>query len=92
MKGRAQLIGSIGGRATVNATTTGGAIAFGTITGTKAVALQPLRGKAERTRSTGLYHYLQVTPTEPQQLVWLVPHVGIDYQIETSTDLHWEIK
>jgi hypothetical protein len=49
-------------------------------------------GSGERTRDTGLYHWLTVTPTEPQHLVWLTPQVGIDYQIETSTDLKWQIK
>ena len=49
-------------------------------------------GSAERTRKTGLYHYLHVWPEQPQELVWLTPQVGIDYQIETSTDLEWQIK
>ena len=33
--------------------------------------------------------YLRVSPVEPQQLVWLVPQVGIDYTIESNT--HWNI-
>ena len=49
-------------------------------------------GNASRTRETGLYHYLRVTPEQPQQLVWLNPQMGIDYTIETSTDLEWQIK
>ena len=34
--------------------------------------------------------YLRVSPVEPQNLVWLVPQVGIDYTIESNTD--WNIK
>ena len=44
------------------------------------------------TEETNLKTYLRVSPVEPQQLVWLVPQVGIDYTIETSTDLEWQIK
>jgi hypothetical protein len=33
-----------------------------------------------------------VQPEQPQELVWLNPQVGIDYTIETSTDLEWQIK
>jgi hypothetical protein len=39
---------------------------------------------------TNLKTYLRVSPVEPQQLVWLVPQVGIDYTIESNTD--WNIK
>lgn len=42
------------------------------------------------TEETGLKTYLRVSPVEPQQLVWLVPQVGIDYTIESNTD--WNIK
>lgn len=46
---------------------------------------------ANRTRETGLYHYLRVTPEQPQELVWLTPQVGIDYTINTSSGLDWRI-
>jgi hypothetical protein len=49
-------------------------------------------GSAERTREAGLRHWIKVQPEQPQEIVWLTPQVGIDYQIETSTDLHWIIK
>lgn len=42
------------------------------------------------TEETSLKTYLRVSPVEPQQLVWLVPQVGIDYTIESNTD--WNIK
>lgn len=42
------------------------------------------------TEETNLTTYLRVSPVEPQQLVWLVPQVGIDYTIESNTD--WNIK
>ena len=42
------------------------------------------------TEETNLKTYLRVSPVEPQQLVWLVPQVGVDYTIESNTD--WNIK
>ena len=42
------------------------------------------------TEEPNLKAYLRVSPVEPQQLVWLVPQVGVDYTIESNTD--WNIK
>ena len=42
------------------------------------------------TEETSLNTYLRVSPVEPQQLIWLVPQVGVDYTIESNTD--WNIK
>ena len=42
------------------------------------------------TEDTNLMTYLRVSPVDPQQLVWIVPQVGIDYTIESNTD--WNIK
>ena len=42
------------------------------------------------TEERNLKTYLRVSPVEPQQLVWLVPQVGVDYTIESNTD--WNIK
>ena len=92
MKGSARLIGSIGGRAHGVGILTARAVTFGMPSSSRAVTMKPISGSGERTRDTGLWHWIQITPTEPQHLVWLVPQVGIDYQIETSTNLHWEIK
>ena len=44
------------------------------------------------TEDTGIRHFLHVAPEQPQELVWLVPQVGIDYTITTSTNLKWQIK
>lgn len=41
------------------------------------------------TEETNLMTYLRVSPVEPQQLVWLVPQVGIDYTIESNKN--WNI-
>ena len=41
------------------------------------------------TEEPNLKTYLRVSPVEPQQLVWLVPQVGVDYTIESNTD--WNI-
>lgn len=92
MKGSAKLIGSIGGRAYSIGNATANAAVFGALTASRSVTFGTVNGVGERIRGAGLFTWLRVTPTEPQHLVWLVPQVGVDYQIETSTDLNWEIK
>ena len=77
--GKGSMMGGISGRAAT----------FGTTTGSGRDTVPTAIGEGERTRETGLYHWLRVTPTEPQEIVWLQP--GIDYNIETSTDLKWRI-
>ena len=76
--GKGSMMGGISGRAATFGMTKGS----GTTTPT-------VNGEGERTRESGLMHWLYVTPTEPQEIVWLQP--GIDYHIETSTDLKWKI-
>ena len=56
-----------------------------------AYGLPGIQSQASLTEQSGLRHFLTVTPTEPQQLLWLNPQTGIDYDIETSTGLHWKI-
>ena len=92
MKGRAS-IASGGLRATAHAiqTATAKAAALLAVSGRAGDALRPIDGSADRTRNTGLFHWLQVTPTETQQLVWLNHQYGIDYDIHTSSGLHWKI-
>jgi hypothetical protein len=46
---------------------------------------------AELTNKSGSMVFLHVLPEEPQEMVWLHPD-GIDYHIETSTNLHWQVK
>jgi hypothetical protein len=93
MKGRASIASGTAIRATAHAipTATAKAAALLAVSGRAGDALRPIDGSADRTRKTGLFHWLQVTPTEPQQLVWLNPQIGIDYTINTSTGLHWKI-
>ena len=91
MKGRANISGIIAGRGSLGGTMAARAAARGMIDGQSRSALKPIPAEGERTRATGLQHWLQVTPTEPQQLLWLTPQYGIDYQIETSTKLKWKI-
>ena len=93
MKGRASIASGTAIRATAHAvpTATAKAAALLAVIGRAGDALRPIDGTADRTRETGLFHWLQVTPTEPQQLVWLNPQMGIDYTINTSTGLHWKI-
>ena len=92
MKGSARLVSSISGRAYSTCNATAKVVTFGALSASRAVALGMVKGAGERTRDTGLWRWIRVTPAEPQHLIWLVPQVGIDYHIETSTDLHWEIK
>ena len=92
MKGKARLIGSIRGSAYGIGSATANAAAFGMLTPCKAVALGVIGGSAERTRDTGLFVWLHVEPSEPQELVWLVPQYGVDYTVTTSTGLNWQIK
>jgi hypothetical protein len=50
-----------------------------------------IQPKAEATEQAGVRHFLTVAPEEAQQLVWLVPQVGVDYTVTTSTNLKWRI-
>ena len=92
IRGRAAIIGNgVSGRGSQVAVVTASAAARGIIDGKAFPELKPVNADAFRTRGTGLFHWLAVTPTEPQQLVWLNPQTGIDYTINTSTGLHWKI-
>ena len=50
----------------------------------------PLSGSAYPTDEVNVLKYLRVMPEQPQELVWLVPQVGIDYTIESNTK--WIVK
>ena len=89
MKGSATIIGNITGYATMPGSITGNAVARGVIIG-NAIGGKGIDGSGDRTREAGLIHWLRVTPETPQHLVWLNPQ-GIDYNIDTSTGLHWKI-
>ena len=92
IRGRAAIIGNgVSGRGSQVAVVTASAAARGVMDGKAFPELKPVNADAYRSRDTGLLTWLQVTPTEPQQLVWLNPQYGIDYDIETSTGLHWKI-
>ena len=56
-----------------------------------AYGLPGIQSQASLTEQSGLRHFMTVTPTKPQHLVWLNPQTGIDYNIEASTGLHWKI-
>jgi len=93
MKGSATIIGNIPASASSSRMISGRSSVRGQVPGRVLPGTCPLTdGSASQTRETGLYHYLHVWPEQPQELVWLTPQVGIDYQIETSTDLEWQIK
>ena len=79
--GKGSVMGSIGGRAD----------ALGMLHGSSRDAIPPATGKGDRTRESGLLSWIRVLPEQPQQLVWLTPQVGIDYDIQTSSGLEWRI-
>ena len=89
MKGNAIITGNITGYAARTGSITGWARDANSITG-RAEGVKPIGGSGDRSREAGLIHWMQVTPEAPQQFVWLSPQ-GIDYNIETSTGLHWKI-
>jgi hypothetical protein len=92
IRGRAAIIGNgVSGRGSQVAVVTASAAARGVIDGKAFPELKPINTDAYRTRDTGLLTWIEVTPTEPQQLVWLNPQYGIDYDIHTSSGLHWNI-
>ena len=92
IRGRAAIIGNgVSGRGSQVAVVTASAAGRGVIEGKAFPELKPVNADAYRTRDTGLLTWLQVTPTEPQQLVWLNPQMGIDYDIRTSSGLNWKI-
>ena len=92
IRGSAQLINGSTGRAAATRMVEAKASAIDAIKATAIDVLSPLRGYAERTWQTGLMTYLRVLPEQPQELVWLTPQVGIDYEIQTSNNLEWIIK
>ena len=66
------------------------AAAVGVVRGNGADALRRTEGDGGRSREAGVFHWLRVMPEAPQNFVWLNPE-GIDYDIETSTNLKWKI-
>ena len=92
IRGRAAIIGNgVSGRGSQVAVVTASAAARGVMEGKAFPELKPINSDAYRTRNTGLLTWIEVTPTEPQQLVWLNPQYGIDYDIRTSSGLDWNI-
>lgn len=91
MKGEARLVIGISGRAYGTGNVTAKAVALGSAVTGRACAFGLVNGNAERTRDTGLHHFLYVQPEQPQEIVWLDPF-GIDYTITTSTNLKWQIE
>lgn len=63
--------------------------AIGGITAEAWAVASGVQAKAEPTDGVNLLKYLRVTPEHTQELVWLVPQVGIDYTVESNTN--WNI-
>jgi len=66
------------------------ATAVGVVRGEAGDAIRRIEGNGGRSREAGVLHWLKVMPEAPQNFVWLHPD-GIDYNIETSTNLKWKI-
>lgn len=89
MNGRAYILTSTAiGKGSMRGGISGRAATFGMTKGS-GITTPTVNGEGERTRESGLMRWLYVTPTEPQEIVWLQP--GIDYNIETSSNLNWKI-
>lgn len=89
MRGSARIISRINCGVFAAGAIKAGAVSFGTLPGS-AEARGMISAYGSRTKRTGLMRYLSVTPIEPQQLVWLVPQYGVDYDIISNTN--WNIK
>ena len=66
------------------------AAAVGVVRGEADDALRKTEGSGGRSREAGVFHWLKVMPEQVQEFVWLHPD-GVDYDIETSTNLKWKI-
>jgi hypothetical protein len=66
------------------------ATAVGVVHGEAIDALRRTEGNGGRSREAGVFHWLKVMPEAPQNFMWLHPD-GVDYNIETSTNLKWKI-
>ena len=66
------------------------ATAVGVVRGEAGDAIRRIEGNGGRSREAGVFHWLKVMPEAPQNFVWLHPD-GVDYDIETSTNLKWKI-
>lgn len=89
-KGDALVMGVIAAGAYDVGILTAEAMSFGHPTTGNAGAEGMIGGDASRTRDAGCRHWLDVEPTETQEVVWLDPY-GIDYYVTTSTNLKWRI-
>ena len=91
MKGTARIISMTAGAGRiVGSRIRTEAAAVGVVHGEAIDALRRTEGSGGRSRETGVLHWLKVMPEAPQNFVWLHPD-GVDYNIETSTNLKWKI-
>ena len=90
MNGRAIIVRGVGGRAELIDNVSAKAHGLPLISAEGDANPQPI-GDGRYTSEPGLMHWMNVKPEETQHFVWLTPVVGIDYNIETSTRLHWKI-
>ena len=92
MNGQAIVIGTIHGGGYRVGSITANAVTFGAISASGTSALKTMTVNGSCTQETGLKHWINVMPTDPQLLVWLTPQVGIDYTVTTSSKLDWDIE
>lgn len=91
MKGTARIISMTAGAGRIaDSRIKTEAAAVGVVRGEAGDALQRTEGSGGRSREAGVFHWMKVMPEAPQNFVWLHPD-GIDYNIETSTNLKWKI-
>lgn len=91
MKGTAQIISMTAGAGRIAGSRINTeAAAVGVVRGEAIDALRKTEGSGGRSREAGVFHWLKVMPEQVQEFVWLRPD-GVDYNIETSTNLKWKI-
>lgn len=63
---------------------------FNSIAGGVGRLLSRIGAAAQATEATGLRKYLRVTPTEPQEIVWVRMEDTIEYTVESN--VNWNIQ
>ncbi len=91
MKGTARIINMTAGAGRIaDSRIKTEAAAVGVVRGEAIDTLRRIEGSGGRSREAGVFHWMRVMPESPQNFVWLHPD-GVDYNVETSTNLKWKI-
>ena len=93
IRGRAAIIGNgVSGRGSQVAVVTASAAARGVTEGKAFPELKPVNADAYRTRDTGLLTWIEVTPTEPQQLDWNAATAQTSASFTVTSNTNWTVE